>query len=746
MKKLLLQADSDKWLSLQDVFVEIAEAAPRTFLDAIEHSLSNNPPPIQALFENEYNPIFSSCNHAGLLWALEGLAWDPDLTFDVSSILARLDQIDPGSKWANRPFESLKSIFQVYDPQTNLDIQSRMEILPLFIDKYPSIGWKLLLRLIPEHHETWSPAHKMRWRFTEAEGNTDNPTFGDIRNQIHEIVRLLLMHVGYEGDKWSELLEKVQYISEGERQKIYATFSASLSNITSGKKEIWSRVRQILYHHRSFPEAEWSLPLRDLNKLEEIYKKTEPHDLMEKSSILFSYDPDLPEGNPRGDFKKYEKKVRDYQIKAIKGIFHFKNGVELLFELSRFVEHPLLLGIRTAETILSLENANHIINIFQSRDLSKEEQLFVKGFISAKSSMEPSWISIIVDDLLTNSWNFERKVQVLTFLDSSKIQQDQLSNFPEDVKRKFWESIEICRVFGDENQLWTFIENMLNHHRWRSAVRLVFHNISKLSSEQIVTILDSPQDIQAEPDQKVDPHEIKRMFETLYKRNDVDSELLLKLEWNYFHAFRDTLEPECCQALHQKIARDPQFFCFLVCSGFLAKHDNNEQCVPTLQEKEIAKNAWRLLRTWKIIPGQELNGEINRKSLLDWVQNARVLCQQKDRIEVADSIIGESLGSYQEENMESWPPDSICEVIDKINTESIRTGFHCGVFNKRGVVSKSLTEGGLQEKVLAEKYDSYSKNIKRKWPVTSRFLSQIASDYLRQAKYEDDQAQLTDLK
>ena len=55
---------------------------------------------------------------ADFLWALESLAWSPDLLSRVTSILAKLASLDPNpkSKFQNRPANSLRQIFLCLRP------------------------------------------------------------------------------------------------------------------------------------------------------------------------------------------------------------------------------------------------------------------------------------------------------------------------------------------------------------------------------------------------------------------------------------------------------------------------------------------------------------------------------------------------------------------------------------------------------------------------------------------------------
>lgn len=73
-------------------------------------------------------------------------------------------ELDPGGNLVNRPSNSLAEIYKSWHFQTLAPFEQRMEILKISVSQHKVEGWKLLRRLMPEHHGTASPTFKMRWR------------------------------------------------------------------------------------------------------------------------------------------------------------------------------------------------------------------------------------------------------------------------------------------------------------------------------------------------------------------------------------------------------------------------------------------------------------------------------------------------------------------------------------------------------------------------------------------------------
>ena len=116
VRDVLAAANADMsgqlWSSLSDALPTLAEASPCVFLDGVDAGLDNGG--LMAVFdpEGESTP-FGSPAHAGLLWALEALAWSPEHLGAAALALARLAQVDPGGRWSNRPDRSLRDLHDV---------------------------------------------------------------------------------------------------------------------------------------------------------------------------------------------------------------------------------------------------------------------------------------------------------------------------------------------------------------------------------------------------------------------------------------------------------------------------------------------------------------------------------------------------------------------------------------------------------------------------------------------------------
>jgi excisionase family DNA binding protein len=131
------------WRHLADVLPLLAEAAPDTFLTAVEDDLASGRPALLQLFREEQErslSLGSSSPHAHLLWALETVCWSEQHLIEGVRALARLAAIEPGGKSGNRPSASLATVLcgWVRNTAASLDIRLAAHLRP--VAEQPRLG------------------------------------------------------------------------------------------------------------------------------------------------------------------------------------------------------------------------------------------------------------------------------------------------------------------------------------------------------------------------------------------------------------------------------------------------------------------------------------------------------------------------------------------------------------------------------------------------------------------------------
>ena len=126
------------------------------------------------------------------------------------------------------------------------------------------------------------------------------------------------------------------------------------------------------------------------------------------------------------------------------------------------------------------------------------------------------------------------------------------------------------------------------------------------------------------------------------KATGVDLNRLARLEWACLRLLNG--RPTSPVTLHGLLRDEPEFFVEVLSLVFRPKDQSAEDGKEISEEERLrAENAYRLLRSWRKIPGSRDDRTVDETALLAWVQKARSLARDRGLLEICDSRIGEVL-------------------------------------------------------------------------------------------------------
>ena len=240
---------------------------------------------------------------------------------------------------------------------------------------------------------------------------------------------------------------------------------------------------------------------------------------------------------------------------------------------------------------------------------------------------------------------------------------------------------------------------------------------------------------------------LQRAFKWLGKQPEVNPLDIARLEYPFLPLITDTGREDSEElVLHKLLAQDPSFFIQVLCDLYKPANRPREQPANETTESR-AKAGWRLLRSWKLVPGVNQNNSIEKDFLVDWIEKARSLAAEKDRAEVADQHIGKVLYHAPADPVDkTWPPLPVLELIETLNTKHIGRGFALECVNSRGVTSRAPLDGGRLERDLEIVWRARAKALGSRWLRVRALFNAIADDWKSQAKWHDEDAEKTRMR
>lgn len=326
-----------------------------------------------------------------------------------------------------------------------------------------------------------------------------------------------------------------------------------------------------------------------------------------------------------------------------------------------------------------------------------------------------------------------RLLQVVADLPTAWAKAKQLG---EAVDQAYWEAFSI---FGRGN--FTLVDEasreLLDHGRPAAALDLMhlyLHGDRQRPNAQYVVEGLKALGPGEENLGRLSSYEIETLIEYL-RGSDVDEDEVAMLEWKVLPVLG--FEPQGL-FLERKLARDPAFFVEILSLCFRPKNGNETSDVP----ENVATNAYQLLRSWQTIPGAAGRGEaVDLEALNGWYATARQLLTKVDRLDIGQQVIGQVLAHAPVDDDGLWPCQAVRSFIERAASEHIETGFRIECMNKRGVVGRSLDEGGATEYALADQYVGWAGRVATTAPRTAAVLRSLAEAYTEDGQREDEEAQ-----
>lgn len=728
IRELLTDADWVLWGSLNGLLPTLAEAAPVEFLDEVEKAMRLTHSPFDELFSQEDNGITGGNYLTGLLWALEGLAWDEQYLVRVCVALGELASHDPGGQWANRPSNSLATILLPWLPQTLASIEKRKVAIRAILNEWPDIAWNLVIQLLPGQHQTSSGSYKPTWRKTIPADWEKGVTHQEYWQQVSFYAELAVTAAGRDTARLSALIDHFDHLPKPAfDQLLLVLTSQPISELPEVQRlSIWNHLTKFTNKHRRFADAKWALPDELITRVEQVAEQLAPSNPLNLYQHLFAdHDFDLYEEN--GDWEEQRKKLETRRETAISEIFR-QNGIDGVIRFAESVSSPDRVGFALSVIANSDIEQTLLPHLLDSAD-SKRKAL-VCGFIWQRFHLKGwEWCNEIVK----SDWKPEQAGQFLAYLPFTKEAWDRASEWLQAHENEYW-SRTGANAYEAQEELAIAIEKLIEHGRPHAAINCLDrmrHAKQPIDSSQCVRALHAALS-SSEPQHAMSGYHIVELIKFLQAEPSVNQDDLFGLEWAYLPLL-DRHRDAAPQLLERRLANDPEFFCEVIRLIYRSKKEDQSSREATENSTALATNAWRLLHEWKTPPGTQKDGAFKEECFTEWLQRVKKACMASGHLEVALISIGEVLIHTPPDPDGLWIRRVVAAALNDREADDMRDGFSTGTYNSRGAHWVDPT--GKPERELAEQFRRKAEEVEnagfQRFAVT---LRRLADDYDREAE------------
>lgn len=753
-RRLLRSAMDDEtprtWVAVTDTLPLLAEAAPETVLEALRTCLAESHAFTQAMFTDGDSDGFgftTSSPHFRILNALEVLAWSPEHLLATVDVLARLTQIDPGGRYSNRPAKSLASIMCPWLPNTSADAADRLAAVRMLRQSHSSVAWTLIMSMLPSTHSVQWPSAMPRYRdWRPAKPVVAQREFADTTTAI---AGMLVEDAGEDSERWAALIERFADLPDEARRKAISAISrlADTGPDETFRSRIWPLLQDLVASNRRQSETNWALAETELDSLEQLQDRLCPADPAVAYGQLFSAGLlHLHSVQAAGGYEEFQAVLRPKQAEAV-GAVLADGGLEAVFELAGSVDQPRQVGTALACCNPALDK--NVLGAMEDASTAVTEVAL--GYFGHRFA-ELRWEGL--DGLLSEN-HISPKVaaEVLRAPPPVELPWTRVDAWGEEVATEYWSRVGYYDLGIPQklSQLLKVCRRLRKAGRFDLAGRLlgtgsITHGSLSEFAEEAAAWLD--QWIK-QPSTEADHGNVAfwgliRLFEVLDKhRCHLGIGRVAILEWQY-HPLLHYRPEFSAPNLYRELACDPELFVHLVESAFKPASVTPDKRSPlTEAQQQMALSAYQVLREWpdsQFVPALDEGGALDADLLQNWVYNARALLTASDRSTIGDQMIGAALAATPEGPDGEWPGIAVRNLLERLQCDGVEEGFLMAVHNKRGATSRSLTEGGEQERQLAESYKDRSRRF-QEWPRTAAIFSKLARSYEHEATFHDREAE-----
>lgn len=693
----------------------LAEAAPQQFVDVVIDNLEKDSSSLLRAFNSD---------SSDLLWALEVLAWSNDYFDDAIECLTLLaaNRADDKQR-GNRSGESLSAILCGWGNFTTVSSGKKLTALDSVKRMSSSVGWDLLFALWPDW-ATITPTRTPRFRADWCP-LTDAPVLQcDWVEYRHGLVERALSWSGMTASNLERLVNHINIgVLSDDRTKIidYLGELASSTEFSDDDRYlVWRTVRELAAKH-SHHRAEWSLPEEEVDRLLELSDRWKPTSPVLRHLYLFNHDPGLLDCALHRDIDDYDQKVEARRQEALSEILAGPQAIDDLALLASRAVASLVLGWMLAD-----RQELDFWDIAYWADSSDRKLVTVMDSYLCRSLDQrgASWLQAVLDDSRLTA---AQRAAVLRCVPAEWDYWEVVARNQDD-DSAYWQTAEM-RVLPPDHMQYA-IERLVACGRAWDAIDSVSLSIRSAKQEGVKTDLTADVLIGllhvacTQKSVKISSlsYEVGQVLDHIVelKADQVDVARLELLLYPLVGYYREPI------VLHRTLATVPHLFVRLM------EVAHRGETMLGMDRSASFRMATSVLNGWRDCPGMTADGELDAAVMQQWVETARQGLAAAELSDTGDYEIGRLLANSPEDENGAWPLPAVCALIDEVGSENLDEGFIAGMC--RGLMSsvRGVYDGGQQEREHAQRYRTWSKQIRSTSRHTARLLDKAAERYEEQ--------------
>lgn len=315
IKEILETIDTTKrWGYIAQYMPELCEASPKAVIERLEKELES-PSGLKELFETNDGDFMTSRHYyTYILFAVEQLLQQKQYVVRAIEWLWNMDSYDIKYSLSNSPKEILGTVFCAWMNISALTVDQKIELAKKAVVTYPN-AWEIIYSNFPNKRTTVFSTFS-----TPRHRSVDEPEdiYRDQLNKTYiEYLNICVNNINVDVERWKKIIGALHmYPSENQDDVFSKLVEASKTMSDPDKTQIKNKLRNTLYRHRYFSDADWSVSEDVLKKYESVFNTISVENKVYDFLYLFTPSYDFPLLNPI-PFHREEKSSTSREENAV---------------------------------------------------------------------------------------------------------------------------------------------------------------------------------------------------------------------------------------------------------------------------------------------------------------------------------------------------------------------------------------------------------------------------------------------
>ena len=727
IRRILVPMTSERWATNSNWLPFFAEAAPGVLLSLCEDDVRQPKSVLKQMMRPVENELFAPYPRSGVLWALEGVAWEKTTFARAVYVLAKLAEWSVEDNYGNTPMHSLQRIFRRWMPQTLADADLRLTVLKQLLKTCPGVGWDLcLLQFRQDDIGTYN--HKPRWRRRATEYGEPQAV---ARALTVQAIQLALSQPTYNVDQLCDLVKLMPRLTVNQNLQVIALINAWYRQ---GQK--WQDVEKVRDVLRTTVILDPTAPATIRTSAEALYAQTASTDPVQRNLWLFedSWRVKLEkaaEAVSSADYQAQEKRLLTRRLQAVDAILASRG---------------------TAGVLQLAEDAPSSRDVGYTLTFVANEAFKAVDFVAAVFRRPQG--KAVVCALL---WNLREKLTpVLQGLRDRLPEEDfatlllwapcepavwaAAESLPSgsDI---YWKAVEPSVVTDDNAE--ELVRRLMKAGRPWAAFRAVNYRLRSVDVRLLAELLQQMGESVPEAPEEVEEDAIRRCFKIVEASDALTDEAKARLEFLFVEALgvRYVGDVSAAPYLDRYVSEHPELFVQALQWQFRREDGQAEpNPLPEPERQARWRQGYALLGALRCLPGSDAATPEGRAAQLEaWIRAVLSQAAAVGRRRIAEKCIGHWLARTPEDDG-VWPPTTVCAALEAFHSDAMASGIYFERMNRFG--AHWVDEKGTASRKEAAKYRDWVDQRMAGYPFTAvNVLIPLAEEFEAQAKREGESRQ-----